>query len=276
SFLALLGGDHEKVKRLDAMVAEKMGFVRLCRVPGQTYSRKIDAAVAAALAGIGATVHKFCNDLRLLAGLKEIEEPFAAAQVGSSAMPYKRNPMRCERATGLARLLMDLSASPLHTAAEQWLERTLDDSANKRLAIPELFLAADGILLICLNVAAGLVVYPAIIAAHLTEELPFMATENILMAAVQAGGDRQDLHERLRRHSQAAAEQVRVHGRPNDLLDRIKNDAAFDAVDVDELMDPATFVGRAPQQVEEFLAAEVAPIRQKYSHLLGQKSELKV
>ena len=276
SFLALLGGDHEKVTRLDAMVAEKMGFSRLCRVPGQTYSRKIDAAVAATLAGIGATVHKFCNDLRLLAHLKEVEEPFGSAQVGSSAMPYKRNPMRCERATGLARFLMDLAASPLHTAAEQWLERTLDDSANKRLAMPELFLAADAILLICLNVSQGLAVYPATIAAHVTEELPFMATENILMAAVQAGGDRQDLHERLRRHSQAAAEQVKAHGRPNDLLDRIKNDAAFDAVDVDELMDPATFVGRAPQQVEEFLAADVAPIRQKYSHLLGQKSELKV
>jgi adenylosuccinate lyase len=276
SFLALFEGDHEKVKRLDAMVAQKMGFNRLCRVTGQTYSRKTDAAVAAALAGIGASVHKLCNDLRLLAHLKEIEEPFEAAQVGSSSMPYKRNPMRCERATGLARFLMDLSASPLHTAAEQWLERTLDDSANKRLAMPELFLSADAILLIGLNVAQGLVVYPATIAAHVAEELPFMATENILMAAVKAGGDRQELHERLRRHSQAAAEQVKVHGRPNDLLDRIKNDAAFDAVDVDELMDPAAFVGRAPQQVEEFLAADVEPVRKKYAHLLGQKSDLKV
>jgi len=276
SFLALFGGDHQKVKDLDRIVAEKMGFERICRVSGQTYSRKVDAAVASALAGVGATVHKFCNDIRLLAHLKEIEEPFETTQVGSSAMPYKRNPMRCERATGLARFLMDLSASPLHTAAEQWFERTLDDSSNKRLAMPEMFLTADAILLICLNVAQGLVVYPATIAAHLAEELPFMATENILMAAVKAGGDRQDLHERIRRHSQAAAEQVKQHGRPNDLLDRIKNDAAFDAVDVDELMDPAAFIGRAPQQVEEFLAADVEPVRQRYSHLLGQKSELKV
>ncbi len=276
SFLALFEGDHEKVQRLDTMVAQKMGFSRLCRVTGQTYSRKQDAAVAAMLAGIGASVHKFCNDLRLLAHLKEIEEPFETMQVGSSSMPYKRNPMRCERATGLARFLMDLSASPLHTAAEQWLERTLDDSANKRLAVPELFLTADAILLICLNVAQGLVVYPATLAVHVAEELPFMATENILMAAVKAGGDRQELHERLRRHSQAAAEQVKVHGRPNDLLDRIKNDAAFDAVDVDELMDPAAFVGRAPQQVEEFLTMDVAPVREKYAHLLGRKSELKV
>ncbi|MGA2265414.1 MAG: adenylosuccinate lyase [Phycisphaerae bacterium] len=276
SFLALFEGDHEKVQKLEAMVAQKMGFDRLCRVTGQTYSRKVDAAVAAALAGVGATVHKFCNDLRLLAHLKEIEEPFEASQVGSSSMPYKRNPMRCERATGLARFLMDVSASPLHTAAEQWLERTLDDSANKRLAMPEMFLATDAILMICLNVAQGLVVYPATIAKHVAEELPFMATENILMAAVKAGGDRQDLHERLRRHAQAAAEQVKVHGRSNDLLDRVKNDAAFDAVDVDELMDPAAFVGRAPQQVEEFLAQDVAPIRKKYANLLGSKSELKV
>ncbi len=276
SFLALFEGDHEKVKQLDQIVAEKMGFDRIVRISGQTSSRKVDAAIAAALAGAGATVHKFCNDVRLLAHLKEVEEPFAPAQVGSSAMPYKRNPMRCERATGLARFLMDIAASPLHTAAEQWFERTLDDSSNKRLAVPEMFLTADAMLLVCLNVAQGLVVYPATIAAHVAEELPFMATENILMAAVKAGGDRQELHERIRRHSQATAEQVKQHGRANDLLDRIKNDAAFDAVDADELMDPAAFIGRSPQQVEEFIAADVEPIRRQYAHLLGQKSELNV
>jgi adenylosuccinate lyase len=276
SFLELFDGDHQKVKKLEAMVAEKMGFQKIAAVTGQTYSRKIDAAVAASLAGIGATVHKFCNDLRLLAGLKEIEEPFESTQVGSSAMAYKRNPMRAERATGLARFLMDVSASPLHTAAEQWLERTLDDSSNKRLAMPELFLTADAALLICLNIARGLVVYPAGIAAHVAAELPFMATENILMAAVKAGGDRQDLHERIRRHSQAAGEQVKTHGRPNDLLDRLKADTAFAKVDIDGMLDPAAFVGRAPQQVDEFLAETVEPIRKQYARLLGQPANLEV
>jgi len=276
SFLELFDGDHQKVKKLEAMVAEKMGFQKIAAVTGQTYSRKIDAAVAASLAGIGATVHKFCNDLRLLAGLKEIEEPFESTQVGSSAMAYKRNPMRAERATGLARFLMDVSASPLHTAAEQWLERTLDDSSNKRLAMPELFLTADAALLICLNIARGLVVYPAGIAAHVAAELPFMATENILMAAVKAGGDRQDLHERIRRHSQAAGEQVKTHGRPNDLLDRLKADTAFAKVDIDGMLDPAAFVGRAPQQVDEFLAETVEPIRKQYAPLLGQPANLEV
>jgi adenylosuccinate lyase len=276
SFLELFDGDHEKTRKLEAMVAKKMGFERICRVTGQTYSRKVDAAIAASLAGIGATVHKFCNDLRLLAGLKEIEEPFESTQVGSSAMAYKRNPMRAERATGLARFLMDVAASPLHTAAEQWLERSLDDSSNKRLAIPELFLTADAILLICLNIARGLVVYPAVIAAHVAEELPFMAAENILMAAVKAGGDRQELHERIRRHSQAAAEQVKVHGRPNDLLQRLKSDPAFAKIDIDATLDPAAFIGRAPQQVDEFLAAEVEPIRKKYAKVLGQQARLEV
>ncbi|MCD4823594.1 MAG: adenylosuccinate lyase, partial [Phycisphaerae bacterium] len=226
SYLALFDGDHEKVKQLDKLVAEKMGFAKIACVTGQTYSRKVDAEIAQTLAGIGASVHKFCNDVRLLAHRKEVEEPFAKTQVGSSAMAYKRNPMRCERATGLARFLMDISASPLHTAAEQWLERTLDDSANKRLAIPEAFLAADACLQIVANVAGGMVVYPAVIATNTTAELPFMATENIIMAGVKAGGNRQELHEVIRTHSMAAGEQVKLHGKPNDLIDRLKADPA--------------------------------------------------
>ena len=276
AFLALFDGDHEKVKQLDKLVAEKMGFDKIDRLTGQTYSRKVDAAIMQVLAGIGATVHKFCNDVRLLANLKEMEEPFAASQVGSSAMAYKRNPMRCERATGLARFLMDVSASPLHTAAEQWLERTLDDSANRRLAIAESFLAAEAVLLIVLNVARGLVVYPATIAARVAAELPFMATENILMAAVKAGGDRQALHERIRTHSQAAARQVKADGLPNDLLDRLAADEAFAAVDIDSILDPPAFIGRAGQQVSDFLAAEVAPIRKQYASDLGEDAELAV
>jgi len=276
SFLELFDGDHDKVIRLEKMVTAAMGFDRIAPVTGQTHSRKTDAAVAQTLAGIGASVHKFCNDIRLLAHRKEIEEPFESDQVGSSAMAYKRNPMRCERATGLARFLMDVSASPLHTAAEQWLERTLDDSANRRLAIPEAFLAADAILGITLNVARGMVVYPKMIAAGVSNELPFLATENILMAGVKAGGDRQDLHERLRQHSQAAGQQIKQHGRPNDLLDRLKADHAFSAVDIDAVLDPRKFVGRAPQQVDEFISSVVEPIRKAYADKLGLKSELSV
>ncbi|MDP7163151.1 MAG: adenylosuccinate lyase [Phycisphaerae bacterium] len=276
SFLTLFGGDHEKVKRLDAMVAEEMGFDKVILVMGQTYSRKVDAAVAAVLAGVGASVHKFCNDVRLLAGMKEVEEPFETSQVGSSAMAYKRNPMRCERATALARFLMDVAASPLHTAAEQWLERTLDDSANKRLAISEVFLAADAVLNIVLNVARGLVVYPAVIRAHVDAELPFIATESILMAAVGAGGDRQELHEKIRVHSQAAARRVKQEGKPNDLLKRLAADADFAGVDIGTLVDSSAFVGRAPQQVKEFLASQVDPIRKRYAKRLQQQGELKV
>ncbi len=276
SYLALFGGDHEKVKALDREVARQLGLPTTYTVTGQTYSRKVDAAVAASLAGVAASVHKTCNDIRLLANLKEMEEPFAAKQVGSSAMAYKRNPMRCERATGLARWLMDVSVSPLHTAAEQWFERTLDDSANKRMAIPEVFLTADSILQIVLNVVSGLVVYPKSIAARVGAELPFMATENILMAAVTAGGDRQDLHERIRTHSMAAASEVKNEGRPNDLIARLKGDDAFAAVDVDALLEPSAFIGRAPEQVDEFIAAHVEPVRAKYAHQLGQTAELKV
>ncbi len=276
SFLALFDGDHEKVKQLDVMVAQKMGFDKIAGVTGQTYSRKVDAAIAGALGGLGATVHKFSNDIRLLAHRKEMEEPFAKSQVGSSAMAYKRNPMRTERATALARFLMDISVSPLHTFAEQWFERTLDDSANKRLAIPEAFLAADAICLITLNVVQGLVVYPATIAANIDAELPFMATENILMAAVKAGGDRQELHELIRTHSMAAAEQVKMHGLANDLVDRMKNDPAFAELDFEKLLDASTFVGRAPQQVDEFLTDEVEPVRQKYADMLTEAAELNV
>ena len=253
-----------------------MGFAKLAPVTGQTYSRKVDAAVAQVLAGVGGSVHKFCNDVRLLAHRKEMEEPFEKTQVGSSAMAYKRNPMRCERATALARFVMDVSASPLHTAAEQWFERTLDDSANKRLAMSEAFLATDAMLLITLNVVQGLVVYPAVIAASVAAELPFMATENILMAAVAAGGDRQEIHERIRVHSLAAAEQVKLHGKPNDLIDRLKADPAFAAVDIDAVLKPQDFIGRAPQQVDEFIESQVAPIREKYKDLLGEQANLRV
>ena len=276
SFLKLFDGDHEKVKKMEEIVGEKMGFDKLVPITSQTYSRKVDAAVAASLAGIGASVHKFCNDIRLLAHRKEMEEPFETSQVGSSAMAYKRNPMRCERATGLARFLMNIAANPLQTAAEQWLERTLDDSANRRLATPEAFLATDAILKIVLNVSRGLVVYPATIAASLASELPFMATENILMAAVQAGGDRQQLHESIRQHSQAAAQRVKQQGLSNDLLDRLKADDDYAALDIDALVDPATFIGRAPQQVDEFIETEVSPIRKKYAEQLGQDSVISI
>ena len=276
SFLSLFGGDHEKVRQLEAMVARKMGFEEVCCITGQTYPRKVDAAVGQMLAGIGASVHKFCNDVRLLAHLKELEEPLETSQVGSSAMAYKRNPMRCERATGLSRYLMDVSQSLLHTAAEQWFERTLDDSSNRRLVIPEAFLATDAILQIVLNVAGGMVVYPATIAAHVADELPFMATESILMAAAAAGGDRQELHERIRVHSMAAAREVKENGRPNDLLDRLKSDDALAGLDLDALVKPEGFVGRAPQQVDEFIARQVAPIRERYAGLLGRSADLRV
>jgi adenylosuccinate lyase len=205
-----------------------------------------------------------------------MEEPFASTQVGSSAMAYKRNPMRCERATALARWLIDISASPMHTAAEQWLERTLDDSANKRLAMSEAFLTADAICRIVLNVAGGLVIYPAVIEAHVGQELPFMATENILMAAVRAGGDRQELHEKIRRHSQDAAREVKQQGRDNDLIERLQADEAFSSLDFDSLLDPSTFTGRSAEQVDEFLSRVVEPIRRRYGHALKAQEDLKV
>ncbi len=276
SFLSLFNGDHSKCKMLDIMVTERFGFSRAFNVTGQTYPRKIDAQIVCSLAGVASSVHRFANDIRLLAGMKQIEEPFEAEQVGSSAMAYKRNPMRCERATGLARFVISLVTSPLQTAAEQWLERTLDDSSNKRLAVPEPFLAVDGCLQILVNVARGLVVYPKTIEAAVMSELPFMATEEILMAAVQQGGDRQELHESIRKHSQAAAEGVKMHAKPNDLLMRLKADEAFAQIDMDKLIDPLLFVGRAPQQVDDFIRDVVEPIRERYSDVLNQAVELKV
>lgn len=276
SFLSLFEGDAAKVQELEDQVLRRFGFDSSFAVTGQTYPRKLDAQVAGDLAGCAVSVHKFCNDVRLLAGLKQMEEPFESEQVGSSAMAYKRNPMRCERATGLARFVMSLASSPLMTAAEQWLERTLDDSSNKRLALPEMFLALDGSLLITVNVARGLVVYPRTIAAAVQSELPFMATEEILMAGVRAGGDRQELHERIRRHSFAAAEQVKQHGRPNDLLGRLKSDAAFTKVDLDNVVIPARFTGLAAQQTRLFIAKHIEPMRRRYSKELSRNAELKV
>jgi adenylosuccinate lyase len=276
SFLALFGGDHTKVKRLDETVAAAFGFKRICPVTSQTYQRKIDTLVVNCLASVAQSAHKLCNDIRLLAGLKEIEEPFEESQVGSSAMPYKRNPMRCERTTALARLVLSLATSPPMTASEQWFERTLDDSANRRVVIPEAFLAVDGILQILINVTSGLVVYPKVIAAHVAAELPFMATENILIAAVKAGGNRQELHEKIRRHSHAAAEQVKKLGKPNDLVDRLKADTAFSRLDFDKVLDPKGYIGRAPQQVDEFIKDIVAPVRKKYRKEIDRKVELNV
>jgi adenylosuccinate lyase len=276
SFLSLFDGDHDRVQRLDTELARRFGFDRTYAVTGQTYPRKVDAAVVAALAGIAASGHKFCNDIRLLAGLKQIEEPFEEDQVGSSAMAYKRNPMRCERATGLARFVIALSTSAFQTAAEQWLERSLDDSSNKRLTIPEAFLATDGLLLLVIDVARGLVVYPKTIDAAVRAELPFMATEEILMAGVRAGGDRQTLHEQLRKHAQAAAEQVKAHGKPNDLIARLKGDPAFSKVNLDAALDAKAFVGRAPEQVETFVRDVIEPIRAQYAQAISQKVELRV
>jgi len=276
SFLALFDGNHNKVKRLDKSVAAAFGFKNICAITGQTYQRKIDVLVVNALASVAQSVHKICNDIRLLAHLKEIEEPFEKSQVGSSAMAYKRNPMRSERATALSRLVLSLASSPQMTAAEQWMERTLDDSANRRVVIPEAFLAVDGILEILTNIADGLVVYPKVIAGRITAELPFIATENILMAAVKAGGNRQTLHEKIRQHSHAAAAQVKQKGKPNDLIDRLKSDPAFGKIDFKILMKPESYVGRAPQQVDEFIKTVVTPIRRKYRRSLNKKVQLEV
>jgi adenylosuccinate lyase len=280
SFLELFGGDqaeaHAKVRRLEQLVAKKMDFETVYLVTGQTYSRKVDSQVLAALSGIAQSGHKTATDLRILASRKELEEPFEGEQIGSSAMAYKRNPMRSERICGLARYVMSLENSAAATASTQWLERTLDDSANRRLIIPQAFLAADAILILYQNIATGLVVYPNVIGKHLAEELPFMATENILMTAVTGGGDRQDLHERIRQHSQAAAKVVKEQGGDNDLVDRLKADKAFAKVDVAAAMDAKKFVGRAPQQVDEFLAETVEPIRQRYRDQLSRSADVKV
>jgi adenylosuccinate lyase len=274
SFLTLFDGDHSKVEALDRLVSDNFGFSQSFLITGQTYSRKLDAMLVCDLAGVAASVHKFCNDVRLLAGLKQIEEPFEEEQVGSSAMAYKRNPMRCERATGLARFVISLASSPLQTAAEQWLERSLDDSSNKRLSIPEAFLATDGCLLIIANVTAGLVVYPKTIQAAVNNELPFMATEDILMAGVRAGGDRQKLHEIIRKNAQEAAKRVKELGQPNDLLKRLAGEPAMAGIDLNAVLDPHQYVGRAPEQVQQFVSQVVEPIRGKYQSYLRQQINL--
>src|SRR3954469_6482429 len=264
SFLELFNGDNDKVLELEQLVAKKMGFDATYAITGQTYSRKIDAQVLDTLSGIAASSHKAATDLRILAHRKEIEEPFEKQQIGSSAMAYKRNPMRSERMCGLSRFVMSLQTSPPATLATQWMERSLDDSANRRLVLPQAFLAVDAVLLLYRNVAEGLVVYPEVIAKNLREELPFMATENILMAAVASGGDRQELHERIRVHSQAAAAEVKEQGGRNDLLARLAGDDAFAGADVHAQMDAKNFIGRAPQQVDEFIAGVVEPLRRRY------------
>lgn len=273
SFLQLFDGDHGRVEALDRLVARKMGFEKVFAVTGQTYSRKIDSQILAALSGIAQSAHKAGNDLRLLQSFKEIEEPFEDKQIGSSAMAYKRNPMRAERMCGLSRYVMSLSSSAEQTAAVQWMERTLDDSANRRLTLPQAFLGIDAVLILYRNVADGLVVYPKTIARRLTAELPFMATESILMAGVAAGGDRQDLHERIRVHSQAAARQVKESGEANDLLSRLAADSGFANVDLSATLDPVRFVGRAPEQVDAFIRDIVDPIRVQYKDSLAAAAE---
>ena len=277
SFLKLFGGDHEKVKQLERDVAKRIGFDATYAVTGQTYSRKIDAQLLDCLSGLAQSAHKIATDLRILAHRKEMEEPFESKQIGSSAMPYKRNPMRSERVCALARFVMSLQTSPPATLATQWMERTLDDSANRRLVIPQAFLAVDAILILMQNICSGLVVYPKVVERLLNEELPFMATENIMMAAVAAGGNRQELHEKIRQHSHAAGYQIKSEGKPNDLLERIEQDEAFAAVDVRALLDAQSFVGRAPEQVDDFIAQEVAPIRERYAgQLQGDHEEPRV
>ncbi len=276
SFLQLFDGDHKKVRQLEKLVAQKMGFDATYAVTGQTYSRKVDAQVLDALAGIAASSHKAATDIRLLASRKEVEEPFEKHQIGSSAMAYKRNPMRSERICGLGRFVMSLQTSPNQTLATQWMERTLDDSANRRLVLPQAFLAVEALLILYQNVASGLVVYPRVIEKHLREELPFMATENFLMAAVAAGGDRQDLHERIRQHSQAAAAVVKEQGGTNDLLDRLARDEAFAGVDLQAAADPHSLVGRSPEQVDDFIAEVIEPIRQRYAGTEVSDAEVRV
>ncbi|WMJ85236.1 adenylosuccinate lyase [Oscillospiraceae bacterium LTW-04] len=278
SFVELFGGDSEKIKRVDKFIAHEMGFEGIVPVSGQTYSRKVDAQVMDVLSGVAQSASKFANDMRLLQSFKEMEEPFEKQQIGSSAMPYKRNPMRSERICALARYVIANSTNPALTASVQWFERTLDDSANKRIAISEAFLAVDAILQIMLNVCDGLVVYPKVVEARVMAELPFMATENIMMQAVKKGGDRQELHERLRSHSLAAARVVKEAGGKNDLLQRIAADPAF-GLTMDELsqvMHPALFVGRAPEQVAEYLKDYIQPMLKANASILGVKAELRV
>ena len=278
SFLHLFDGDSDKVSELDIRVTELMGFQKRVLVCGQTYSRKVDAIVLNALSGLGATIHKWATDLRLLANLKEIEEPFGKKQIGSSAMAYKRNPMRSERACALARFLMNQAGNALQTHAVQWMERSLDDSANRRLSLGQSFLAADAIVEIMHNVASGLVVYPNVIRSRIAAELPFMATENIIMYMVSKGADRQEVHEQIRVHSMAAARQVKEYGKPNDLIERLEGDSFFEAMHghLDNLLDPTSFIGLATVQTNQFLREEVAPVIDRYKEKMVSAQNLKV
>ncbi|MDD3205928.1 MAG: adenylosuccinate lyase [Lachnospiraceae bacterium] len=278
SFLELFDGNQETIDKIDPMIAAKMGFAECFAVSGQTYSRKVDTRVANVLAGIAASAHKMSNDIRLLQHLKEVEEPFEKSQIGSSAMAYKRNPMRSERIASLSRFVMVDALNPAITSATQWFERTLDDSANKRLSIPEGFLAIDGILDLCLNVVDGLVVYPKVIEKRLRSELPFMATENIMMDAVKAGGDRQELHEKIRELSMEAGKNVKVNGLDNNLLDLIAEDPAFNLTreELQKTMDPAKYTGRAEVQVDAFLKKVIAPVLEENKELLGMTAEINV
>ena len=278
SFLELFDGDQETIDKIDPMIAEKMGFKQCYPVSGQTYSRKVDTRVVNILAGIAASAHKFSNDIRLLQHLKEVEEPFEKSQIGSSAMAYKRNPMRSERIASLSRYVMIDALNPAITSATQWFERTLDDSANKRLSVPEGFLAIDGILDLCLNVVDGLVVYPKVIEKRLRSELPFMATENIMMDAVKAGGDRQELHERIRELSMEAGKTVKVEGKDNNLLELIAADPAFNLTleELEKTMDPAKYTGRASVQVDAFLKNVINPMLEENKDLLGMTAEINV
>ena len=278
SFLELFDGDQETIDKIDPMIAEKMGFKQCYPVSGQTYSRKVDTRVVNILAGIAASAHKFSNDIRLLQHLKEVEEPFEKSQIGSSAMAYKRNPMRSERIASLSRFVMVDAMNPAITSATQWFERTLDDSANKRLSVPEGFLAIDGILDLCLNVVDGLVVYPKVIEKHMMAELPFMATENIMMDAVKAGGDRQELHERIRELSMEAGRNVKVEGKDNNLLELIAADPAFNLTleELQKTMDPKKYVGRAKEQTESFIAKVVNPVLDSHKEMLGMTAEINV
>ena len=278
SFLELFDGDQETIDKIDPMIAEKMGFKQCYPVSGQTYSRKVDTRVVNILAGIAASAHKFSNDIRLLQHVKEVEEPFEKSQIGSSAMAYKRNPMRSERIASLSRFVMVDAMNPAITSATQWFERTLDDSANKRLSVPEGFLAIDGILDLCLNVVDGLVVYPKVIEKRLRSELPFMATENIMMDAVKAGGDRQELHERIRELSMEAGKTVKVEGKDNNLLELIAADPAFNLTleELEKTMDPAKYTGRASVQVDAFLKNVINPMLEENKDLLGMTAEINV
>ncbi len=275
SYLALFNNDHKKVKELDRRVAAKMGFKRTIGVSGQTYTRKLDFQILSALSGCAQSAHKMCSDIRLLMNLRELEEPFGKNQVGSSAMAYKRNPMRSERVCSLARYVISLTSNAAHTHANQWFERTLDDSANRRMSLPESFLGVDSILLVIRNVVSGIKIWPHVVKKHVMEALPFMATENILMACVKAGGNRQDLHEAIRDHSMEAAKVIKMQGGDNDLLSRIEADSRFAAVHkgLKDIIDPKLYVGRAPQQVVDFIEEEVTPVLTKFKTIIDASKD---